>query len=53
MVEKLQEWGAIQACEDQAKEIIEAAWARLDPLVDESQPIMLRAFGSYVLERHY
>ena len=46
--------GAIQACEDEARELVEAAWMALDPLVEPSMPkVMLRAFGWYVLERHY
>jgi geranylgeranyl pyrophosphate synthase len=54
VVEKLEACGAIQACEDQAKALVEDAWARLDPLIEDSQPkMMLRAFGWYVIERHY
>jgi hypothetical protein len=33
---------------------VENAWSKLDPVVDDSQfKLMLRAFGWYVLERHY
>jgi hypothetical protein len=33
---------------------VEDAWARLDPLVPDTQyKVMFRAFGWYVLERHY
>ena len=50
----LEECGAIQACEDEARQLVEAAWTALDPLVEPSLPkVMLRAFGWYVLERHY
>ncbi len=54
VIAKLEECGAIQACEDQSREMIESAWQALDPLVEPSMPkVMLRAFGWYVLERHY
>lgn len=54
VVEKLEACGAVQACADQASELVEAAWQALDPLVEDSlQKVMLRAFGWYVLERHY
>jgi hypothetical protein len=34
--------------------LIETAWAELNPLVEDSlAKVMLRAFGWYVLERHY
>jgi hypothetical protein len=38
----------------EAKRLVEAAWSALTPLVDDSlAKVMLRAFGWYVLERHY
>ena len=53
-IEVLEGCGAIDACADQARDLVETAWAALDPLVHDSLPkIMLRAFGWYVLERHY
>ncbi|MDP6946276.1 MAG: polyprenyl synthetase family protein, partial [Myxococcota bacterium] len=46
--------GALDACVDQAHALVDEAWRTLDPLVEDSLPkIMLRAFGWYVLERHY
>jgi len=46
--------GSLQACADEAQQMIEAGWARLDPLVEDSlHKMMLRAFGWYVLDRHY
>ncbi len=46
--------GAIESCAQDARTMIEDAWAALDPNVEESLPkIMLRAFGWYVLERQY
>jgi geranylgeranyl pyrophosphate synthase len=54
VVEKLETCGAIQACADEAKEIIETAWRRAEPhLPDSMAKVMLRAFGWYILERHY
>ena len=50
----LEECGALQACNAQARALIEAAWERLDPLVEDSIPkVMLRAFSWYVLDRQY
>ena len=46
--------GSLQSCADEAQALIEAGWARLDPLVEDSlHKMMLRAFGWYVLDRHY
>ena len=53
-IDLMETCGAIDACETQARDLVETAWAALDPLVHDSLPkIMLRAFGWYVLERHY
>jgi geranylgeranyl pyrophosphate synthase/predicted secreted hydrolase len=54
VVEQLETSGAIQACADQASAIVESAWKKTEPLLPDTMPkIMLRAFGWYVLERHY
>ncbi|PIE19109.1 MAG: hypothetical protein CSA66_03055 [Proteobacteria bacterium] len=54
VIAKLEGCGAIDACAQQAEELIESAWARLQPLVEDSiVKIMLRSFGWYVLQRHY
>jgi geranylgeranyl pyrophosphate synthase/predicted secreted hydrolase len=54
LVEQLESVGAIDACSKQAKDLVEEAWQRLSPLVDPSlAKMLLRAFGWYVLERHY
>ncbi len=46
--------GALDACVEQAYALVEDAWRHFDPLVADSFPkIILRAFGWYVLERHY
>jgi len=53
-IAKLEQCGAIAACEKQARDLVEDAWAKASPLLDDSlTKIMLRAFGWYVLERHY
>ena len=37
-----------------AKRLVDDAWVALTPLVEDSlAKVMLRAFGWYVLERHY
>lgn len=54
LLEQLESVGAIDACVKQAKDLVEEGWARLAPLVDDSlSKMLLRAFGWYVLERHY
>jgi geranylgeranyl pyrophosphate synthase/predicted secreted hydrolase len=54
VVSLLEECGAIEACAKQARELVEIGWDKLSPLVDDSMAkMMLRAFGWYVLERHY
>ena len=38
----------------QARDLVESAWRYADPLLEDSLPkVMLRAFGWYILERHY
>ncbi len=54
VIAKLEACGALDACVEQANTLVEDAWRALDPLVEDSLPkLMLRAFGWYVLERHY
>ena len=54
IIARLEECGALDECEKQARDLVETAWLRLDPLVEDSLPkLMLRSFGWYVLERHY
>jgi geranylgeranyl pyrophosphate synthase/predicted secreted hydrolase len=46
--------GALDACEAEARELVESAWALVDPLVPDSQvKIRLRAFGWFILDRYY
>lgn len=54
VINVLESTGAVEACAAQARERVEAAWRAAEPLLADSIPkVMLRAFGSYVLERHY
>lgn len=54
LIEKLEQCGALQACYLQARDLVESAWKKLDPLVPDSDiKINLRVFSWYVLERHY
>jgi geranylgeranyl pyrophosphate synthase/predicted secreted hydrolase len=54
VIDKLEACGAITACEQQARQLVDQAWARLQPLIRDSiVSLMLRSFGWYVLERHY
>jgi geranylgeranyl pyrophosphate synthase/predicted secreted hydrolase len=53
-VELLESCGAVQACADEATRLVEEAWAAAEPLLPDTVPkVMLRAFGWYILERHY
>jgi geranylgeranyl pyrophosphate synthase len=46
--------GGLDACEREARELVESAWQAVDPLVPDSQyKVRLRAFGWFVLDRHY
>ena len=46
--------GALDACERQARELVEQEWRAVDPLIPDSlYKIRLRAFGWFVLDRHY
>jgi geranylgeranyl pyrophosphate synthase/predicted secreted hydrolase len=54
VIQVLEGCGAIEDCAREARETVEAAWHRLDPLVDDTlAKLMLRAFSWYILERHY
>ncbi len=53
-VELLESCGAIAACATLARELVEDGWRKAEPLLEPSiARVMLRAFGWYVLERHY
>lgn len=50
----LDKYKAIETCETEAKQILEKAWKKLDPLVRDSMvKLNLRAFSWFVLERTY
>lgn len=54
VVARIEKCGALDDCMRQARQLIEDAWKLLDATCVESmQKVMLRAFGWYVLERHY
>jgi geranylgeranyl pyrophosphate synthase len=54
VVERLETSGAVQSCADQARDLVEEAWRRTEPNLPDTVPkVMLRAFGWYLLERHY
>jgi geranylgeranyl pyrophosphate synthase len=54
VIEEIERCGALSACEDLARGLVDGAWERLDPILPESQfKLMFRAFSWYVLDRHY
>jgi len=53
-IKELEDIGALSACSILARGLVEDAWRRLDPLLEDSQfKVVFRAFGWYVLDRHY
>ncbi len=53
-VELIQACGAIDACAERARDLVEGGWRKTEPLLEPSLTrVMLRAFGWYVLERQY
>ena len=54
VVEMLEQCGAVEDCSRMARQLIDDSWARVSVLLDDSlAKVMLRAFGWYVIERHY
>jgi geranylgeranyl pyrophosphate synthase len=54
LVSRIEACGALDACMTQANALVESSWAMLDEVTEDSlAKVMLRAFGWYVLERHY
>ena len=54
IVDILEGSGAVEACAVHARQLVEQGWQRLEPLVEDSMAkMLLRAFGWYLLERHY
>ena len=53
-IAELEGLGAIEECVTRARDIVNASWTRLDPLLPQSQfKIVFRAFSAFVLDRHY
>lgn len=54
VIQCLEDCGAVEACAVEARELVEAGWKRLEPLIEDTlAKVMLRAFGWFALERHY
>lgn len=54
IIQQLEDCGALDACERQARDLVESAWQILDPTLRESRvKVIVRAFSWYVLERTY
>jgi geranylgeranyl pyrophosphate synthase/predicted secreted hydrolase len=54
VIELIESAGGLDACERLARDQVEQAWARLDPVLDDSQvKVTFRAFSWFVLDRHY
>lgn len=54
VVETIESTGALTACRTQAEAMVEDAWQMLRPQIDDSAvSLKLRAFGWFVLDRHY
>jgi len=54
VIGRLEACGAIEECAVMARELVETGWRRLEPLIEDTlAKMMLRAFGWFVLERHY
>jgi len=54
LIQRLDQCGAIDASIDEANKLVADAWAEVDAAIPDSfYKMLLRAFGWYVLERHY
>lgn len=54
VITKLEQCGAIAACNEESDGMVEKAWQELDPVLAPSfSKLLLRTFGWYVLSRHY
>lgn len=53
-IELIDGCGALDACERDAHDLVESTWRAISPIIPDSQfKIRLRAFGWFVLDRHY
>jgi geranylgeranyl pyrophosphate synthase len=54
VIDTLEECGALEESAQMARNLVERGWSTVAPLVEDSiAKMMLRAFGWYVIERHY
>jgi geranylgeranyl pyrophosphate synthase len=54
VIELIDRVGALDDCARLAREHVDLAWERLDPVLDDSQvKLTFRAFSWFVLDRHY
>jgi geranylgeranyl pyrophosphate synthase len=54
VVEVLEHCNAVEDCSRMARQLIDESWTRVSVLLEDSlAKVMLRAFGWYVIERHY
>ncbi len=54
VIRLLESLGALDDCMRLARDNVEEAWRKLDPVLEDSQvKLMFRAFSWFVLERHY
>ncbi len=54
LIAMIEETGGLEATARAARELVEAAWWNVEPLLEPSiVKLMLRSFGWFVLERHY
>lgn len=54
VVEVLEQCNAVEDCSRMARSLIDDSWQRVSVLLEDSlAKVMLRAFGWYVIERHY
>ena len=54
VVDRLEACGSVQDCHDQARGLVEGGWETISPIIEDSlAKMMLRAFGWFILERHY
>lgn len=54
IVEMLESCGAVDECATTAYDLVENGWKQLEPVVENTMAkVMLRAFGWYLLQRHY
>lgn len=53
-IELVDRCGALQACSDDAHELVESSWKTVSPLLSDSHfKVRMRSFGWFILDRHY